>query len=46
MQILEGNEFEKWRSRESDRVPTIIQIHDSITRNDPNTERDIVNLVL
>jgi len=46
MQILEGllNEFEKWRSRESDRVPTIIQIHDSITRNDPNTERGIVNL--
>jgi len=46
MQILEGllNEFEEWRRGESDREPTIIRIHDSITKSDPNTERGIINL--
>ncbi|ACP55421.1 type II toxin-antitoxin system death-on-curing family toxin [Saccharolobus islandicus] len=46
MQILEGllNEFEDWRSGKSNIEPTIIKIHDSIIRSDPNTERGIINL--
>ncbi|AKA73841.1 type II toxin-antitoxin system death-on-curing family toxin [Saccharolobus solfataricus] len=46
MQILEGllNEFEEWRRGESDIEPTIIKIHYSIIRSDPNTEQGIINL--
>ena len=48
MQILEGllNEFEEWRSRKGDIEPTIIKIHYSIIRSDPNTEQGIINLAL
>ncbi|WP_048054638.1 type II toxin-antitoxin system death-on-curing family toxin [Acidianus hospitalis] len=46
MQILAGllNEFEEWRRGESDIEPTIIKIHYSIIRSDPNTEQGIINL--
>ena len=46
MQILAGllNEFEEWRRGESDKEPTIIKIHYSIIRSDPNTEQGIINL--
>jgi len=46
IQILEGllNEFEGWRSGESDREPTIIKIHNSIIKSDPTTERGIISL--
>jgi len=46
MQILAGllNEFEERRSRKGDIEPTIIKIHYSIIRSDPNTEQGIINL--